>query len=66
MYTIYEKCIILLGKLVTERPVGGQRCRQENNGDVAFKGKGCGLMYLAPDRAQWRALMNTVMNLRDP
>jgi transposase len=45
-------CRILVGKPEGKRPLGRPRW------DVM------GWIYLAQDRDQWRALVNTVMNLR--
>jgi hypothetical protein len=60
---------ILVGKPEGRRPLGRRRCRWKDNikmdlreivfGDVDW-------IRLAQDRDQWRALVNTVMNLRVP
>jgi hypothetical protein len=59
---------ILVVKPEGKRPIGRPRHRWEDNikmnlregwGDVDW-------IYLAQDRDQWRAVVNTVMNLRVP
>jgi hypothetical protein len=50
---------ILVGKPEGKRPLGRPR-RREIGWD------GMDWIDLAPDRDQWRALVNTVMNLRVP
>jgi hypothetical protein len=60
---------ILVGKPEGKRPLGRPRRRWVNNikmdlGEIGWDG-----IYwidLAEDRDQWRALMNTIMNLRVP
>jgi hypothetical protein len=51
------------------RPLGRTRHRWENNIRIDLGEVGCGGMHcihLAQDRDHWRALVNTVMNLRIP
>jgi hypothetical protein len=62
-------CRILLGKPEGKRPLGRPRRRWVDNikmdlGEIGWDGRG--LIELAQDRDQWRALVNTVMNLRVP
>jgi hypothetical protein len=60
---------ILVGKSKGKRPVGRHRCRLEDNIKMDLTEKGWGdidWIDLAQDRNQWRALLNTVMNLRVP
>jgi hypothetical protein len=60
---------VLVGKRVGKRPLGRARCRWENNIRMDHQEVGCGgveLIGLAQDRDRWRALVNTVMNLRVP
>jgi hypothetical protein len=60
---------ILVGKLEGKRPIGRPRCRWENNIKMDLREIGWGGMDwidLAQDRDQWRAVVNTVMNLRVP
>jgi hypothetical protein len=38
----------------------------QGNIKMDLKAVGCGLIHLAKDRDQWRAVVNTVMNLRLP
>jgi hypothetical protein len=57
------------GERCVQRPLGRPRCRWEDNIKMDFSEVGCGVMYLieqAKDRDRWRALVNTVMNLRVP
>jgi hypothetical protein len=59
---------ILVGKPDGKRQLGGSKCRWEDfRMDFREIGwQGVDLMYPAEDREQWRALVNTVMNLRIP
>jgi hypothetical protein len=61
-------CRILMGKPEGKRR-GRSGCRWEDNIKMDLREIGLGGMDwtdLAPDRDQWRALVNTVMNLRIP
>jgi hypothetical protein len=60
---------ILVGKPEARRPLGRQICGWVNNikmdlGEIGWDGRDW--IDLAQDRDQWRALVNTVMNLRVP
>jgi hypothetical protein len=60
---------ILVGKPEEKRPLGRPRCRWVNDikMDLTEIGwDGVDWIELAQDRDQWRALVNTVMNLRVP
>jgi hypothetical protein len=60
---------ILMGKPWTNRPLGRLRCRWENNIKMDLRDLGRGSIDwidLAQDKDQWRALVNTVVNLRVP
>jgi hypothetical protein len=60
---------ILVGKPEGKRQLGRPRRRWDNNIKMELREIGWGGMDwidLAQDRDQWRALVNTVMNLWDP
>jgi hypothetical protein len=60
---------LLLGKPHGNRPLGGPRHRWADSIKVDLVEIGCGgvdWIGLAQDRYRWRALVNTVMNLRIP
>jgi len=59
---------VLVGKPEGKRPLGRPRRRWEDNIKLALREVGgCGdWIELAQDRDRWRALVNTVMNLRFP
>jgi hypothetical protein len=60
-------CRILVGKPEGKRPLGRPRCRWEDNIRMDLREIGWGGMDwidLAQDRDHWRALVNTLMNLR--
>jgi hypothetical protein len=60
---------ILVGKPEGKRPLGRPRRRWENNIRMDLRGIGWGNMDwidLAQDMDQWRALVNTILNLRVP
>jgi len=60
---------VLIGKPKGKRPLGRPRRRWEDNIKIGLQEVGgyCGdWMELAQDRDSWRALVNTVMNLRVP
>ena len=60
---------VLVGKSEGKRPLGKPRHRWEDNikMDLQEVEGGCeDWMELAQDRDRWRALVNTVMNLRVP
>jgi hypothetical protein len=62
-------CRILVGKPEGKRPLGRPRHRWENNIKMDLREIGWGGMDwidLTPDRNQWRALVNMVMNLLVP
>jgi hypothetical protein len=57
---------ILVGKTEGKRPVGRPRCRWDNSIKMDLREvgwDGMDLIDLAQDGDQWRALVNTVMNL---
>jgi hypothetical protein len=58
---------VLVGRPEGKRPLGRPRCRWEDNikmdlREIGIDGANC--IRLAQDRDQWRAFVNTVMNLR--
>ena len=60
---------VLVGKLGEKRPLGRPRRRWEDNIKMDFQEVVCGGMYsieLTEYVGRWRALGNTVMNLRVP
>jgi hypothetical protein len=60
---------MLVGKTEGKRPLGRLRSRLQDNIRMDFREivwKGADWIHLAQERDQWRALMNTVMNLRVP
>jgi len=60
---------VLVGKPEGMRPLGRQRRRWEDNIKMDLQEMGCEGMdwiKLALDRDRWQALVNAVMNLRDP
>jgi hypothetical protein len=60
---------VLVGKPEGNRPLGRPRRRWEYNIKMDLQEVGCGGMDwigLAQDRDRWRALVNTIMNLRVP
>jgi hypothetical protein len=60
---------ILVGKPEGKRPLGRQRRRWMDNIKMDLREigwDGVDWVNLAQDRDQWRALVNTVMNLRVP
>jgi hypothetical protein len=62
-------CKILVGKPEEKRPLGRHRHRCEDNIKLDLREIGWGGMdwiYLTQDWDQWRALVNTVMNLWVP
>jgi hypothetical protein len=58
-------CKILVGKPDGKRPLGRPRRRWEDNIIMGLRHTGLE-DGVAQDRGQWRALVNTVMNLRFP
>jgi hypothetical protein len=57
---------ISVGKPGEKRPLGRPRCRWVDNIKMDLRLVGMDWIDLAQDRDQWRALVNTVMNLRVP
>jgi hypothetical protein len=58
---------ILVGNPEGKRQLGRPRHRWNNNIKMDLREWGCmDWIYLAQDRNQWEALVNTVMNLRVP
>jgi hypothetical protein len=59
---------ILVGKTEWKKPLGRTRRRWEyiklDLKEISLEGVDC--IYLTQDRDRWRALVNTVMNLRVP
>jgi hypothetical protein len=59
----------LVGKPEGKRPLGRPRRRWENNIKMDLREigiDGANWIQLVQDRVQWRAFVNTVMNLRNP
>jgi hypothetical protein len=62
-------CSISVGKPERKRPFGRHRRRLEDNIRMDLGERACKVVdriRLAQDREQWRAVVNTVMNLRVP
>jgi hypothetical protein len=62
-------CMILVGKPEGKRPLGRPRCRWLDNIKMdlrEIRWDGVDWIDLAQNRNQWRALVNTVMNLQFP
>jgi hypothetical protein len=66
-----ERCVyrVLVGKTEGKRPLGRPRRRWEDNIKMDLREIGIdgeNWIRLAQDRVQWRAFVNTVLNLRVP
>jgi hypothetical protein len=64
-----NKCRILMRKPEGKRPLGKSKRRWVDNGKIDLRAIGCvGMDWidLSQDWEQWRALVNTLMNLRVP
>jgi hypothetical protein len=62
-------CRVLVGNPEGKRPLGRPRSRWEDNIKLDLREKeidGTNWIRLAQDRVQWRAFVNTVMDLRVP
>jgi hypothetical protein len=60
---------VLVGRPEGKRPLGRRRRRWEDNIKMDLRGRGmdgANWIQLAQDRVQWRACVNTVINLRVP
>jgi len=60
---------ILVGKFEGKRPLGGPNSRWEHSDRMDLRKivwDGVDWVHLAQDRDRWRAVVNTVMNLRIP
>jgi transposase len=60
---------VLVGRPEGKRPLGRPRRKRENNIKMDLRDigiDGANWVRLPQDRAQWRACVNTVMNLRVP
>jgi hypothetical protein len=60
---------VLVGRTEGKRPLGRPRRRWEDNIKIDLRETeidGANWIQLAQDRVQWRACVNTVMNLRFP
>jgi hypothetical protein len=60
---------VLVGRFESKRPLGRHRRRWEDNIKMDLREIGIdetNWIQLAQDRVQWRACVNTVMNLRVP
>jgi transposase len=60
---------VLVGRPEGKRPLRRPRCRREDNIKMYLREigiDGADWIQLAQDRVQWRACVNTVMNLRVP
>jgi hypothetical protein len=60
---------VLVGRSEGKSPLGRPRCRWDGNITLDFRDigiYGANWIRLAQDRVQWRAFVNTVMNLRVP
>jgi hypothetical protein len=60
---------VLVGRPEGKRPLGRPRRRWEDNIKMYLREigiDGANWIQLTPDRIQWRAFVNTVMNLRVP
>jgi hypothetical protein len=57
---------ILVGKPEGERPLGRPSRGWVHSSKVDLREIGWDWIYVAEDRGQWRAVVNTVMNLRVP
>jgi hypothetical protein len=69
MVETMNTCRILVGKPDGKRPLGRPRRRWVDNIKMDLGGigwDGVDWIKLAQDRDQWRAFVNTVMNLRVP
>jgi hypothetical protein len=69
MGELWDAYNILVGRPEGRRPLGRPRRRWEDNIKMNLREIGFGdvdLINLAQDRDTWRALVNTVMNLRVP
>jgi hypothetical protein len=67
MYKIRNAYSIVVGKTYWKKLLGRSRCKWEDNIRMNIREIGWEFvdwMHLTQDRDQWRALVNTVMNLR--
>jgi hypothetical protein len=61
--------MVLVGKPEGKRPSERPRCRWEDNIKMGLREigwDGMDWIHLAQDRDQWRAVVNTMINLRVP